>query len=161
MHCESCPRRNYVPKFTADFYGMIQRIPEIMLSAKLRRLIRYLWQIDRWRKEEHQEPLSRRRTEDELWRKYSPKDEAWRMEMVILKFPGGYCWGYTKWVYQRCSPKPASQGGPSGWYGGLPTGQPSCWKDHGGTGRRSLWRIRRQTHGGLPCSTRIGLSLGL
>jgi hypothetical protein len=71
------------------------------------------------------------------------------------------CLGYTKRVYQRRSPKPASQGGPSGWYGGLPTGRPSCWKDHGGTGRRSLWRIRRQAHGGLPCSTRIELSLGL
>jgi hypothetical protein len=34
---------------------------------------------------------------------------------------------------------------------------------YGGTGRRSLWRIHRQAHGGLPCSTRqcIGLSLGL
>jgi hypothetical protein len=28
------------------------------------------------------------------------------------------------------------------------------------TGRRSSWRIHRQAHGGLPCSTRIGLSLG-
>jgi hypothetical protein len=83
------------------------------------------------------------------------------MEMAILKFPGGYCWGYTKWVHQRCSPKPASQGGPSGWYGGLSTRRPSCWRDHGGIGCRSLWRIRRQAHGGLPCSTRIGLSLGL
>jgi hypothetical protein len=85
-----------VPKFTVDFYGMIQRIPEISLSAKLRRLIRYLRQTDRWRKEEHQEPPSRHRTEDELWQIYSTKDEAWRMEMVIIKFPGGYCWGYTK-----------------------------------------------------------------
>jgi hypothetical protein len=25
----------------------------------------------------------------------------------------------------------------------------------------SPWRIHRQAHGGLPCSTRIGLSLGL
>jgi hypothetical protein len=150
-----------VPNFTADFYGMIQRISEISLSSKLCRLICYLRWIDRWRKEEHQEPLSRRRTEDELCRIYSTKDEAWRMEMAILKFPGGYCWGYTKRVYQRRSPKPASQGGPSGWYGGLPTGQPSCWKYHGGTGCRSLWWIRRQAHGGLPCSTRIGLSLGL
>jgi hypothetical protein len=24
------------------------------------------------------------------------KNKAWRMEMAILKFPGGYCWGYTK-----------------------------------------------------------------
>jgi hypothetical protein len=32
MRCESCPRRNYVLKFMADFYGMIQRIPEISLS---------------------------------------------------------------------------------------------------------------------------------
>jgi hypothetical protein len=64
----------------ADFYGMIQRIPEISLSAKLRRLIRYLRRIDRWRKEEHQEPLSRRRTEDELWRINFAKDEAWRID---------------------------------------------------------------------------------
>jgi hypothetical protein len=83
------------------------------------------------------------------------------MEMAILKFPRGYYWGYTKWVYQWYSPKPASQSGPSGWYGGLPTGRPSCWRDHGGTRRRSLWRIWRQAHGGLPYSTRIGLSLGL
>jgi hypothetical protein len=41
------------------------------------------------------------------------KNIAWRMKMTVLKFPGGYCWGYTKWVYQRRSPKPASQGGPS------------------------------------------------
>jgi hypothetical protein len=41
------------------------------------------------------------------------------------------CWGYTKWVYQRRSPKPASQGGPWRWYGGLPTRRPSCWKAHG------------------------------
>jgi hypothetical protein len=39
--------------------------------------------------------------------------------------------------------------------------RPSCWRDHGGTRRRSLWWIRRQAHGGLPCSTCIGLSLGL
>jgi hypothetical protein len=73
------------------------------------------------------------------------------------------CWGHTKWVYQRRSPKPASQDGPWRWYGGLPNGWPNCWKAHGGTGRRSLWRIRRQAYGGLPCSTRhcIGLSLGL
>jgi hypothetical protein len=69
--------------------------------------------------------------------------------------------GYTKWVYQRRSPKPASQGGPSGWYGGLPNRRPNCWRDHGGIGRRRLWQIRRQAHGGLPCSTRKGLSLGL
>jgi hypothetical protein len=45
-------------------------------------------------------PPSRRRIEDELWRIDFTKDEAWRMEMAILKFPGGYYWGYTKWVYQ-------------------------------------------------------------
>jgi hypothetical protein len=39
----------------ADFYGMIQQIPEISLKLKLRRMIRYLRQIDRWRKKEHQE----------------------------------------------------------------------------------------------------------
>jgi hypothetical protein len=48
-----------MPKFTADFYGMIQWIPEILLKLKLRRLIRYLWRIDRWRKEEHQETAIR------------------------------------------------------------------------------------------------------
>jgi hypothetical protein len=65
------------------------------------------------KKEEHQEPPSRRREEDELWQMDFTKNKAWLMEMAILKFPGGYCWGYTKWVYQRRSPKPASQGGPS------------------------------------------------
>jgi hypothetical protein len=69
-----------MPKFTVDFYGMIQRIPEISLSAKLRHLIHYLQRIDRWRKEEHQEPLSRRRTEYELWRINLAKDEAWRID---------------------------------------------------------------------------------
>jgi hypothetical protein len=34
------------------------------------------------------------------------------MEVAILKFPGGYCWGYTKWVYQRRSPEPAKPGWP-------------------------------------------------
>jgi hypothetical protein len=33
---------------------------------------------------------------DELWRMDFTKNKAWRMEMAILKFPGGYCWGYTK-----------------------------------------------------------------
>jgi hypothetical protein len=49
------------------------------------------------KKEKHQEPPSRRREEDELWRMDFTKNKAWRMEMEILKFPGGYCWGYTKW----------------------------------------------------------------
>jgi hypothetical protein len=40
-------------------------------------------------------------------------------------------------------------------------GSPVARKPMADTGRRSLWRIRRQAHGGLPCSTRIGLSLGL
>jgi hypothetical protein len=71
------------------------------------------------------------------------------------------CWGYTKWVYQRCSLKPASPGGPAGWYGGFAYRAAQLLESHGGTGRRRLWRIRRQAHGGLPCSTRIGLSLGL
>jgi hypothetical protein len=59
-------------------------------------MIRYLRRIDRWRKEEHQELPSRRRIEDELWRMDFTKNKAWQMEMAILKFPGGYCWGYTK-----------------------------------------------------------------
>jgi hypothetical protein len=41
-------------------------------------------------------PPSRHRTEDEPWRIDFAKDETWQMEMAILKFPGGYCWGYTK-----------------------------------------------------------------
>jgi hypothetical protein len=40
-------------------------------------------------------------------------------------------------------------------------GGPVAGKPMADTGRRSLWRIRRQAHGGFPCSTRIGLSLGL
>jgi hypothetical protein len=68
----------------------------------------------------------------------------------------------TKWVYTSDvvliqQARVAHQG----WHGGLPTGRPSCWRYHDGTGRMRLWRIRRQAHGGLPCSTRIGLSLGL
>jgi hypothetical protein len=59
-------------------------------------MIRYLRRIDRWRKEEHQELPSRRRIEDELWQMDFTKNKAWRMKMAILKFPGGYCWGYTK-----------------------------------------------------------------
>jgi hypothetical protein len=47
-------------------------------------------------KEEHQEPPSRRIKEDELWQMDFTKNKAWWMEMAILKFPGGYCWGYTK-----------------------------------------------------------------
>jgi hypothetical protein len=47
---------------------------------------------------------------------------------------------YTKWVYQRRSPKIASQGGPSGWYGGLHDGRPSCWKPMVDIGCRSLWQ---------------------
>jgi hypothetical protein len=34
-------------------------------------------------------------------------------------------------------------------------GGPVAGKPMADTGRRSLWRIRRQAHGGLPCSTRI------
>jgi hypothetical protein len=41
-------------------------------------------------------PPSKRRTQEELRRIYLAKNTAWRMEMAILKFPGGYCWGYTK-----------------------------------------------------------------
>jgi hypothetical protein len=33
---------------------------------------------------------------DELWRMDFTKHKAWQMEMAILKFPGGYYWGYTK-----------------------------------------------------------------
>jgi hypothetical protein len=41
-------------------------------------------------------PPSRRKKDDELWRMDFTRDKAWRMEMAILKFPGGYCWGYTE-----------------------------------------------------------------
>jgi hypothetical protein len=78
-----------------------------------------------------------------------------------LEVPWGYCWGYTKWVYQRRSPKPASPGGPSGWYGGFTYQATQLLEAHGGTGCRRLWQIQRQAHGRLSCSTRIGLSLGL
>jgi hypothetical protein len=48
------------------------------------------------KKEKHQEPPSRHTEEDELWWMDFAKNKAWRMKMAILKFPGGYCWGYTK-----------------------------------------------------------------
>jgi hypothetical protein len=41
-------------------------------------------------------PPSRRKKEYELWWMNFTKNKAWRIEMAILKFPGGYCWGYTK-----------------------------------------------------------------
>jgi hypothetical protein len=128
MRCEFCPRRNYVPKFTAYFYGMIQRIPEISLSKNYVAWSTIYGGLIDGEKRNIKKPPSTRRTEDELWQIDFAKGEAWRMKMAILKFPGGYCWEYTKRVYQRRSPKPASQGGPSGWYGGLPTGRPSCWR---------------------------------
>jgi hypothetical protein len=40
------------------------------------------------KKEEHQEPPSRCEKET-LWRMDFTKNKAWRMEMAILKFPGG------------------------------------------------------------------------
>jgi hypothetical protein len=46
-------------------------------------------------KDEHQEPPSRLREKDQLWRMDFTKNKAWQMEMAILKFPGGYYWGYT------------------------------------------------------------------
>jgi hypothetical protein len=45
-------------------------------------------------------PPSRRRTEEELWRIYFAKDVAWRMEMAILKLPGGLLLG----IYQMGIP---------------------------------------------------------
>jgi hypothetical protein len=39
---------------------------------------------------------SRRKKGDELWWKDFTRNKAWQMEMAILKFPGGYCWRYTK-----------------------------------------------------------------
>jgi hypothetical protein len=41
-------------------------------------------------------PPSRREKGDELWRMDFTENKAWRMEMAILKFPGGYYWGYIK-----------------------------------------------------------------
>jgi hypothetical protein len=34
--------------------------------------------------------------EDELWWMDFTKNKAWRMEMTILQFLGGYCWRYIK-----------------------------------------------------------------
>jgi hypothetical protein len=39
---------------------------------------------------------SKREKGDELWRMDFTENKALQMEMAILKFPGGYCWGYTK-----------------------------------------------------------------
>jgi hypothetical protein len=58
------------------------------------------------------------------------------------------------WQILRCHAMADSQ--TAGAYGGFNAAIP-WWI----TGRRSLWRIRRQAHGRVPCSTRIGLSLGL
>jgi hypothetical protein len=41
-------------------------------------------------------PPSKRKKEDELSRMDFTKNKSWRMEMAILKFPGGYYWGYTE-----------------------------------------------------------------
>jgi hypothetical protein len=41
-------------------------------------------------------PSSIRKKEDELWQMDYTRDKAWRMKMAILKFPGGYYWGYTE-----------------------------------------------------------------
>jgi hypothetical protein len=64
-----------VPKFTADFSGMIHWIPKISLRL-LRRLIRYLRQINRWKKE-HQDDRhpSKRRAMAEM----TYQGQAWRM----------------------------------------------------------------------------------
>jgi hypothetical protein len=98
--CESCPRRNYVPKFTADFYGMIQRISEISLKLKLHRLIRYLRWIDRWRKEEHQEAA------------IQTQNRRWAMEDILHQrrgMAGGdgdleVPWGLLLGIYQTGIP---------------------------------------------------------
>jgi hypothetical protein len=45
-------------------------------------------------------PPFERRTEEELWRICFAKDVAWRMEMAILKFPGGLLLG----IYQTGIP---------------------------------------------------------
>jgi hypothetical protein len=100
------------------------------------------------------------------------------------------CCGYTIWVYQWHCLIPANQGGPWRWYGGYPTGRPSCWwygrlkaampwripcchpmadsQTHQCHGRfpdsRSSWQISQDMlMADLPYSTRycIGLSLGL
>jgi hypothetical protein len=64
------------------------------------------------------------------------------MEVVILKFPGGYCWGYTKRVYQRRSPELASQGGMIDFLPGGPVAG-SPWRildagAHGGSADRPM-----------------------
>jgi hypothetical protein len=72
-----------------------------------------------------------------------------------LKFPGGYCWdipnGYTSDVVLNQQARVAHEGGMADC---LPDG-PVAGKPMADTGRRSLWRIRRQAHGALPCSTLI------
>jgi hypothetical protein len=77
-------------------------------------------------------------------------------------FMGDACWGYTKWVFT--SDVVLNQQARVAHGGGMADclpGGPVAGKPMADTGRRSLWRIQRQAHGGLPCSTRIGLSLGL
>jgi hypothetical protein len=83
------------------------------------------------------------------------------MKVVILKFPGGYCWGYTKWYTSDVVLNQQARVAHRGCMVDCLPGGPVAGKPMADTGRMSLWRTQRQAHDRLPCSTRIGLSLGL
>jgi hypothetical protein len=67
------------------------------------------------KKEEHQEPPSRRREDNELWQMEFTKNKAWRMEMAILKFLGAIVGDipnrYTSDVVLNHQARVAHQGG--------------------------------------------------
>jgi hypothetical protein len=60
-------------------------------------------------------PPSKHRAEEELWRIYFAKDVSWRMELAILKFPGGSVGdipnGYTSDVVLNQQARVAHRGG--------------------------------------------------
>jgi hypothetical protein len=87
-----------VPEFTADFFGTIQRIPKILLKLKLRRLIRYLRRINRWK--EHQETTIKAQNRREAMADESHQERDMADEDGDLEVP----WGLLLGIYQMGIP---------------------------------------------------------
>jgi hypothetical protein len=83
----------------ADFYGKIQRIPEILLKLKLRCLIRYLRRINRWKKE-HQETAIKAQNRREAMADESHQEHDMADEDGDLEVP----WGLLLGIYQMGIP---------------------------------------------------------
>jgi hypothetical protein len=82
-----------------DFYGKIQRIPEILLSKKLRRLIRYLRRINRWKKE-HQETTIRMQDREGAMADVPCQEHSMSYKDDDLEVP----WGLQLGIYQMGIP---------------------------------------------------------